>query len=235
MKSILIACLYLSSFFLLQAAHHNHEMSNLPVSPDEQKKLTPEAVLADLKAGNERYLKGAHSDPNAAARIKAATKGQYPKAYVLSCVDSRVPVELVFDQGIGDIFVGRVAGNVENVDQLGSMEYAAAVGGVKLIVVMGHESCGAVKSACDHVRLGNATLLLEKIAPAVNNVDGFEDEDRTSKNTEFVKQVVKTNVERTVADIRDRSPLLNRMEEQGKLMIVGAYYSLHDGNVSFME
>lgn len=108
-----------------------------------------------------------HTEPNAAARIVEATEGQFPKAYILSCVDSRVPIELVFDQGIGDIFVGRVAGNVENEDQLGSMEFAAAAAGVKAIVVMGHEACGAVKGACDAVELGNLTMLLEKIAPAV--------------------------------------------------------------------
>lgn len=148
-------------------AHHKGGGKNLPVTPDEQKALTPYQVLADLKAGNKRYMSEKHTEPNAAARIVEATKGQFPKAYILSCVDFRVPVELVFDQGIGDIFVGRVAGNVENEDQLGSMEFAAAAAGVKAIVVMGHEACGAVKGACDAVELGNLTMLLEKIAPAV--------------------------------------------------------------------
>jgi carbonic anhydrase len=191
--------------------------------------------LADLKAGNARYLAGEHTDPNVAARVKEAAKGQFPKAYVLSCVDSRVPVESIFDQGIGDIFVGRVAGNVENEDQLGSMEFASAAAGVKLIVVMGHESCGAVKGACDDVQLGNLTLLLEKISPAVNAVDGYAPNERNSKNPSFVAEVIKTNVARTVQDIRDRSPVLAQMERDGEIKIVGAHYALADGSVTFME
>ena len=176
-----------------------------------------------------------HTDPNAVARIKAATKGQYPKAYILSCVDSRVPVELVLDQGIGDIFVGRVAGNVENEDQLGSMEFAAAVAGIKAIVVMGHEACGAVKGACDAVELGNLTMLLEKIAPAARSVEGFADGKRNSKNTKFVNAVIDANIKRTVEDVRSRSAVLAKLEEEGKIKIVGARYALADGSVTFLD
>ena len=203
--------------------------------PDKaaQDKLTPDAVLADLKAGNERYQEGEATSHDLKARMDMATAGQFPKAYVLSCVDSRVPVETVFDQSIGDIFVGRVAGNMENEDQLGSMEFAAGVAGVKLIVVMGHEACGAVKGACDDVKLGNLSSLLQKIRPAVRSVEGYADKDSSDK--EFVKKVIHANIKRTVADIRDRSELLAGLEEEGKIKIVGAYYSLEDGSVTLLD
>jgi carbonic anhydrase len=216
------------------ASNHGntHAKGGLPTTPEQQAKLTPDAVLADLKAGNAKFVAGDYNMPDLTKSIKAANAGQFPKAYVLSCVDSRVPVELVFNQGIGDIFVGRVAGNAENEDQLGSMEFASAVAGVKLIVVLGHEACGAVKGACDGVELGNLTMLLEKLAPAVRAVDGFE--DRSSKNAAFVDKVVHTNVKRTVEDIRARSAVLSGLEKEGKIKIVGAYYSLKDGSVSFL-
>lgn len=194
--------------------------------------MTPDAVLAQLKEGNAAFVSGEYQTPDIPASVAAAQSGQYPKAYILSCVDSRVPVEMIFNQGIGDVFVGRVAGNAENEDQLGSMEFAAAVAGVRLIVVMGHEACGAVKGACDAVELGNLTMLLEKLAPAVRGVEGFDGE-RTSENAAFVDAVVHHNVERTVADIRARSAVLSGLEEEGKLKIVGAYYSLKDGSVTF--
>ncbi len=205
------------------------------VQPDQaaQDQLTPASVLADLKAGNERYQATNLTQHDTAKRREVATGGQFPKAYVLSCVDSRVPVEQVFDQGIGDIFVGRVAGNVENEDQLGSMEYAAAVAGIKLIVVMGHESCGAVKGACDDVKLGNLSALLQKIRPAVRSVDGYQ--EKSSKDKDFVKKVIQANVKRTVEDMRTRSEVLAGLEADGKIQIVGAYYSLQDGSVTFFD
>lgn len=205
------------------------------LQPDKaaQDKLTPDSVLAELKEGNKRYQALSLTQQSIGERRAAAQSGQYPKAYILSCVDSRVPVETVFDQSIGDIFVGRVAGNVENNDQLGSMEYASAVAGVKLIVVMGHEACGAVKGACDDVKLGNLSSLLQKIRPAVRSVDGHTEKD--SKDKEFVKKVIQANVKKTVNDLRDRSEVLAGLEKEGKIKIVGAYYSLSDGSVSFME
>jgi len=189
--------------------------------------------LADLKSGNEKYVALQGTGFELGQRREAATEGQYPKAYVLSCVDSRVPVETVFDQSIGDIFVGRVAGNVENEDQLGSMEYAAAVAGIKLIVVMGHEGCGAVKGACDDVKLGNLSSLLQKIRPAVTSVEGYA--GKTSKDEAFVNDVIHANVKRTVADLRDRSEVLAGLETEGKIRIVGAFYSLEDGSVTFLD
>lgn len=207
----------------------------LPVTAEEQGELTPDAVLEELMAGNKRYMAGELSDPNVGGRIEAAASGQYPMAVVLSCLDSRVPVEMVFDQGIGDIFVGRVAGNVENVDQLGSMEFATKAAGSKLVMVLGHQSCGAVKGACDGVEMGNLTELLDKIEPAVEAVEGFEDSERTSRNAEFVAAVVEENVRRTVADIRERSELLAELEENGDIKIVGALYSLEDGSVTLLD
>jgi len=209
---------------------------DLPVTADEQKKLTPEAVLTDLMEGNARYVTGKLTDPNVKESVAAATGGQYPKAFILSCIDSRVPVEQVFDQGLGDIFVGRVAGNIENTDQLGSMEFAAKVAGVKLVLVMGHEACGAVKGACDHVKLGNITALLDNIQPAVSKVAGeLKVGEANSKNKKFVDDVIEENVRQTMKDIREKSPLLAEMEKAGEIKIVGAVYSLHTGKVSKID
>ncbi|MEM7165156.1 MAG: carbonic anhydrase family protein [Planctomycetota bacterium] len=212
-----------------------HAPSRLPTTMDEQAAATPDEVLHNLMAGNARYVAGTLSDPNVVARIQASTSGQYPQAVILSCLDSRVPVEQVFDQGIGDIFVGRVAGNVENVDQLGSMEFATKVAGSKLIMVLGHEACGAVKGACDDVQMGNLTALLGKIKPAVNAVQGYAPAERNSKNLAFVNDVVEQNVRLTVADIRSSSQVLAEMERRGEIKIVGAIYSLHTGAVTLLH
>ena len=206
-----------------------------PITAEQQKSLTPDAVLTDLLEGNKRYVEGNISEPNIKNRIAAASKGQFPQAVILSCLDSRVPVEDVFDQGIGDIFVGRVAGNVENVDQLGSMEFAAGAAGVKLVMILGHEACGAVKGACDGVELGNLTALLAKIKPAIDSVEGYDAETRNSKNTEFLNKVIEANVRQTVKDVRERSALLAGMEKEGKIKIVGAIYSIHDGSVTLLN
>ena len=211
------------------------EENNLPITAEEQKALTPDEVLTDLMEGNKRFVAGEIAEPNIKERVKAASTGQFPQAVILSCLDSRVPVEDIFDQGLGDIFVGRVAGNVENVDQLGSMEFATAAAGVKLVMVLGHEACGAVKGACDHVELGNLTELLEKIKPAMEAVEGYEEDERNSKNAEFVADVVEANVKQTVADIRERSKVLADLEKEGKIKIVGTLYSLQDGSVSLLE
>ena len=208
--------------------------TSLPVTKAAQDQLSPASVLADLTAGNQRYVAGKLTDPNVKARVSAAVAGQYPKAYILSCIDSRVPVEQVFDQGLGDIFVGRVAGNVENGDQLGSMEFAAAVSGVKVIMVLGHQACGAVKGACDSVEMGNLTGLLNNIKPAIRQVKGHQPEGRNSKNKAFVADVVEKNVAVTVADIRKRSPILAKLEREGKIVIVGGVYSLETGAVTML-
>jgi carbonic anhydrase len=207
--------------------------ATLQPDAEAQKKLKPDAVLKELMDGNERYVKGELSDPNVKARVGKAVEGQFPKAYILSCVDSRVPVEQVFDQGIGDIFVGRVAGNIESTEQLGSIEFATKVAGVKLVMVLGHEACGAVKGACDHVKMGNLTELLEQITPAVESVQGHN--DRSSKNKAFVDEVIEANVRKTVADLRERSEVLAALEKEGAIKIVGAVYSLHGGKVTLLD
>lgn len=211
------------------------QTSALPPTSEQQKSLTPDGVLEELLAGNKRYAEGKISGPNILERIQATSTGQFPKAYILSCVDSRVPVELVFDQGIGDLFVGRVAGNVESVDQLGSAEFATKLAGAKLLMVLGHEACGAVKGACDGAEMGNLTSLLSQIKPAVNAVEGFKPDQKNSKNKEFVEAVVEENVRLTVADVRKRSPVLAEMEKAGEVKIVGAVYSLHDGKIRILD
>lgn len=201
----------------------------------QQRAMTPDEVLVDLMAGNERFVNGVavRRDLLAEARQSAA-EGQFPKAVILSCLDSRVPVETVFDQGIGDLFVGRVAGNVEDAQMLGSFEFATAVAGSKLVMVLGHEACGAVKGAIDEVELGNLTELLADIAPAVEDAGEVKGE-RSSKNLALVEAATLANVRRTVADLRERSEVLADLEAKGKIRIVGAYYTLHDGKVRLVE
>jgi len=219
----------------IETASAEPEATHLPPTANVQKALTPDQVLADLMEGNQRYMNGTETNFDLAACREASADGQFPKAYILSCVDSRVPVEKVFDQCVGDIFVGRVAGNVENEDQLGSMEFASKVAGVKLIMVLGHEACGAVKGACDGVELGNLTALLNKIEPALEAVDGFDPDQRNSKNTDFVNQVIHTNVKMTIEDIRRSSPVIKELEKSGQLKIVGAHYALASGEVTLIN
>jgi carbonic anhydrase len=204
------------------------------LTAEEQAALTPEKILAALKAGNKRFMNNDITARDHSAQVRNSTMGQYPKAVILSCLDSRVPVEDVFDRGIGDIFVGRVAGNFVNEDLLGSMEFGCKVAGAKLILVMGHEHCGAVKAAIDDVELGNITAMLSKIKPAVELVSDFEGE-KTSKNNAFVHAVCESNVKNTINQIRINSPILKEMEDNGEIIIVGAVYDLDDGEVAFLD
>jgi len=199
----------------------------------EQKALTPESVIQRLKEGNKRFMKNDLTLRDNSALVRDATEGQYPKAVILSCVDSRIPVEDVFNKGIGDLFVARVAGNFVNEDILGSMEFGCKVSGAKLILVLGHESCGAIKSAIDDVKLGNITAMLAKIKPAIAGSQDFVG-DKTSKNDDFVDAVAKKNVLLTIQNIKDKSPILKEMAEKGEIKIVGAYYDLHSGEVIFL-
>jgi carbonic anhydrase len=198
-----------------------------------QDKMTPDDVLADLLAGNERYVSGKLISRDLPEQVSSTTKGQYPKAVVLACIDSRVPVEYIFDQGIGDIFVVRVAGNIEDEALLGSMEYGLGVAGSKLLMVLGHENCGAVKSAIEKVDVGsdNVTSLLHEIEPAIQEVEGERDE----KNKEYFDAVIKNNVHQTIEDIRNRSSIINGLENEGTIKVIGAYYSLTDGEVTILE
>ena len=204
------------------------------LTQEEQASLTPARVMELLKEGNKRFVNGEVTLRNHKEQIRRAAANQFPKAIVLSCVDSRVPVEDVFDRGIGDMFVARVAGNFVNTDILGSMEFACKVSGAKLILVLGHEYCGAVKGAIDAVELGNITAMLEKIKPAVNSFLDYERE-KASSNAEFVHMVAEKNVQLNVARIRQESPILQAMEAAGEIKIVGAMYNMETGQVNFME
>ena len=203
------------------------------LSAEEQAALTPDEVIQLLKEGNERFVSGTLTARDHSAQVRNSTLGQFPKAVILSCLDSRVPVEDVFDRGIGDIFVGRVAGNFVNVDLLGSMEFGCKVAGAKLILVLGHEHCGAVKSAIDDVELGNITPMLANIKPAVELVSDFEGE-KTSKNDAFVHEVCESNVKNTINEIRTNSPILKEMEANGEIKIIGAVYDMSSGEVEFL-
>ena len=200
----------------------------------EQEALTPEEVSQLLRTGNQRFMSGTLTSRDHSAQVREAAGGQFPKAIVLSCVDSRVPVEDVFDLGIGDVFVARVAGNFENADILGSMEFATKISGAKLILVLGHEDCGAVKAAIDQAQLGNITAMLENIKPAVEALSSYKG-DQTSANPEFVHRVAEKNVRLSIRDIRERSPILKGMEDEGQIKIIGALYDMNSGAVEFLD
>lgn len=201
---------------------------------ESQSTLTPEKALAFLKEGNGRFVNNLKANRNLLQQVNETSDGQFPFAVILSCIDSRVSAELVFDQGLGDIFSVRIAGNFINDDILGSMEFGCKVAGSKLIVVLGHSSCGAVKGACDHVELGNLTRMLEKIQPAVNAVKG-DYADRSSANADFVQEVAVNNVNLTVDAITERSEILKEMVDNNEIKIVGAMYDVATGKVDFME
>ncbi len=205
-----------------------------PTTKASQAAMTPQQALAELKAGNARFVAGHPLKRNLPADVKATASGQYPFAVVLSCLDSRQPIEIVLDQGIGDIFSARVAGNVLNDDVLGSMEFACKVSGAKLIAVIGHTNCGAIKGAVDDVQLGNLTGLLAKIKPAMDAVPANV-QPRTSKNPEYVDQVAEANVRLVMQQIRDRSPILREMIDEGKVGLVGGMYDLSTGEVHFFS
>ena len=202
------------------------------LNKEAQSKLTVDSVLRILKEGNQDYTSDNMVIRNTSERIRKASLGQYPAAVILSCLDSRVPVEDVFHCGIGDLFVARVAGNISNEDILGSLEYGCKVSGAKLIVVLGHEHCGAIKSAIDNVKLGNITALLAKIRPVLMQIDSFPG-DKTSKNPDFVEAVCRQNVLNTIKTIRAKSPILLEMENKGEIKIVGAEYHMETGRVDF--
>lgn len=209
-------------------------MKNTTITKLEQDALTPTQVLQDLLLGNNRFITNNNQTVDNSALINQTTSGQFPKAVVLSCIDSRVPVETVLDQAIGDIFVARVAGNFENVDILGSLEYSCKVAGSKLVLVLGHEACGAVKAACDGVELGNISAMLDNIVPAVRQASEEIDGVLNSSNAAFVARTVENNVKLTIDRIRERSPILKEMENSGDIAIVGGVYNLHSGKVDML-
>ena len=209
-------------------------MRTTVITKENQDILTPTSVLADLLEGNNRFVEAKNESVDYLAQVKQTIEGQFPKAIVLSCIDSRVPVELIFDQSIGDIFVARVAGNFENVDILGSMEYSCKVAGSKIVLVLGHESCGAVKAACDGVELGNITEMLSKITPAVKLAATQVDGEANSSNKEMVAKTVENNALLTMDRIREKSPILKEMEDNGEIKIVGGIYHLSTGKVEVL-
>jgi carbonic anhydrase len=203
---------------------------------ETQATMTPEKSLQYLKEGNQRFQNNLKANRNLLEQVNDTSEGQFPFATILSCIDSRVSAELVFDQGLGDIFSVRVAGNIVNEDILGSMEFACKLAGTELIVVLGHTSCGAVKGACDHAEMGNLTKLVQKITPAVNAVVEPKDESlRTSKNLDFVDEVSHINVELMIDRIHTESPILTEMEKAGEIKIIGAMYNVNTGEVKFYE
>ena len=203
---------------------------------ETQAAINPEIAIDLLKEGNKRFKSNTAIKRDLLNQVKDTSTGQYPFATILSCIDSRVSSELIFDQGIGDIFSARVAGNFVNEDILGSMEFACKLAGTKVIVVLGHTACGAVKGACDDAKLGNLTALLSKIKPAVKAVTAPTDSNlRNSSNIDFVNKVAEKNVIMTLDTIRAQSPVLKEMEEEGSIKIVGAMYDIKEGTVTFYE
>lgn len=201
---------------------------------ETQATMTPEKALDFLKEGNIRFQSNLKANRNLLEQVNDTSDGQFPFATILSCIDSRVSAELVFDQGLGDIFSVRIAGNFVNEDILGSMEFACKLAGTKVIVVLGHTACGAIKGACDDAKLGNLTALISKIKPAVNAVTEPTDSSlRNSKNIDFVNTVAEKNVYMTIENIKEQSPVLKELEDDGTIKIVGAMYDINDGSVTF--
>jgi len=200
---------------------------------DVQANITPAKALTMLKEGNARFVSGNATDYDYIAQVKQTANGQFPFATVLSCLDSRIPPEIIFDRGIGDLFVARVAGNFTNDDILGSFEFASKLAGSKLIVVVGHTECGAVKGACDAAQIGLLSTTLASINPAVTAVEGYN--PRNSTNPEFVQAVSEMNVHLTMKTLRDRSVVLRQMIESGEIALVGAMYDVSTGAVTFFE
>ena len=203
-------------------------------SKETQSSLTPDNALQILKEGNQRFMNNLKANRNLLQQVNETSSGQFPFATILSCIDSRTSAELIFDQGLGDIFSVRIAGNILNEDILGSMEFATKVVGTKIIVVLGHTKCGAVVGACNHVEMGNLTTLLNKIKPAI-----FQEktvvENRNGSNEEFVQKVTELNIHLTIERIRRESPIIAELEENGKIKIVGGLYDVSTGMVRFYE
>ena len=205
------------------------------MTKQSQSATTPADALQKLKDGNARFVAGRSTNHDYLRQVKQTASGQYPYASVVSCLDSRTSTELIFDQGIGDVFNARVAGNIANPDILGSLEFASKVAGAKLIAVVGHTKCGAVKGACDHVELGNLTGLLNRIEPAVAATPSTGGADRSSKNAAFVDKAAEQNVRRVMGTIRKQSPVLRQMESAGAIKIVGAMHDIETGKVTFLN
>jgi carbonic anhydrase len=201
---------------------------------ETQQHLTPEKALTILKDGNERFVNNLKANRNLLQQVNETAEGQFPFATILSCIDSRTSAELIFDQGLGDIFSVRIAGNILNEDILGSMEFATKVVGTKIIIVLGHTKCGAIVGACNHVEMGNLTTLLNKIQPAIRAEKETKD-NRTGSNAGFVNNVANLNVSLTIDRIRRESAIISDLESEGAIKIVGGMYDVQTGKVKFFE
>jgi carbonic anhydrase len=203
-------------------------------SKESQSNLTPDAALEYLKEGNERFIKNLKTNRNLLQQVNDTSKGQFPFATILSCMDSRTSAELIFDQGLGDIFSIRIAGNIVNTDILGSMEFATKVVGTKIIVVLGHTKCGAIVGACNHVEMGNLTQVLYKIQPAIDE-EKTVTQERNGSNSAFVNKVTKLNVLLTMERLRKESPIITGLEKEGAIKIIGGVYNVDTGKVTFYK
>lgn len=212
----------------------NTYSNNVTQTKDSQGALSSNDAVIMLNEGNQRFTEGQTLQRNLVEQITQTATGQYPFAAIVSCIDSRIPTEIIFDQGVGDIFNARVAGNFVNTDILGSLEFACKLAGSKLIVIMGHTSCGAVKGTCDHAELGNLTAMLSNITPSLENVSTEEGVDRSSKNLDFVNQVAVENVHLNIAKLKADSPVLNEMISNNEIDVVGAMYDVKTGKVTFL-
>lgn len=201
---------------------------------ETQTNLTPQKVIQILKDGNARFISNLKINRNLLQQVNETADGQYPFATILSCIDSRTSAELIFDQGLGDLFSIRIAGNIVNEDILGSMEFATKVVGTKIIVVLGHTKCGAIVGACNHVEMDNLTTLLNKIKPAIFH-EKTTTENRTGTNIAFVNNVTTLNIKMSIDKIRRESPIINQMEQDGQIIIIGALYDVENGQVIFFE
>lgn len=232
-KSLLLALAIALTGFLASAAVHA-DTASAALTRKAQAAITPAKALEMLKQGNGRFVSGKNMARDFLAQVKQTANGQFPFAAVVSCLDSRIPLAIVFDRGIGDLFVARVAGNFVNDDILGSLEFATKLAGAKLILVMGHTECGAVKGACDAAQLGLLTATLANINPAVRAVQG-DYTPRNSGNAKFVQAVAEMNVKLTMQTLRDRSVVLREMIDKGQIDLIGAMYDVSSGKVSFYE
>ncbi len=228
----LIVCT--SAFLLTLNKTRATEPAPNVLTQEQQAQLTPQNILDELMAGNSRFVSNNLTERDHSRQVREAYAGQFPKAVILSCLDSRIPVEDVFDRGVGDIFVARVAGNFINEDILGSMEFACRVAGAKLIIVLGHTHCGAVQAAIDNVQLGNITPMLAKIRPALKTAQPFTG-NKTSANPEYVAHICCENIRMAVRMIQKESEILKALKDSGSIDIVGAYYDLSSGTVSLVE
>jgi carbonic anhydrase len=204
------------------------------LTKDMQESITPEKALALLKEGNKRFINNLKANRNLLQQANETSEDQHPFAIILSCIDSRTSAEIIFDQGLGDIFSVRIAGNIINEDILGSMEFACKIAGSKIITVLGHTNCGAIKGACDHLEMGNLTSLLAKIRPAIDDEKTITD-NRSSENEAFVDKVTLINVKRTMTSVLQRSPILKEMIENHQIKLVGGIHNISTGEVTFYE